>query len=390
MITGVLKSLSVSNFGPFADAVLFTTIADTSKKELLEENTFNIQDQRCNKVSYIFGANGAGKSNFCKAILQIQNMLMLSPILSSNNPQLMEISPLKDSGTDVQNHFKFSKRHVNVPTKFCIEVLLEGITYAYSFSVQDKKIIAEKLTKKYRRTETILDRTSPNYTDIRLRSELLSFKNNVSVVKDNALCLSMAAFLNNKLATDLVNTITQIKVVNMAAMRRFQHITEETFSKERLMRYLKILQVADPTLQDINVSFAEKKVERQKMNVPDLEDRELVVRSVQIDVESTHSIYDGDEAVGSTTLPFLQIESNGTIKLFNVLPVIFDALEIGSVVVIDEIENGLHPFIVKQLTDLFYSSESNPHNAQLICTTHSHLLVFIGPSYRLINSPINC
>jgi len=198
------------------------------------------------------------------------------------------------------------------------------------------------------------------------------------VVKENALCLSMAAFLNIKLATELVNTINQITVANMATMRRFQDVDEDTFSEERVIRYLKILQVADPTLQNINVSFARKEIERQKMNVPDLENRELIVNSIQVDVESTHSIYDGDEAVGSATHPFLKIESNGTIKLFNVLPVIFNALENGSVVAIDEIENGLHPTIVKQLVDLFYSPESNPYNAQLICTTHNSMLIDKG------------
>lgn len=378
MITDTLKSLAVTNMGPFADTVQLFTTADESKKELLQENTYKINDQRFNKVSYIFGANGAGKSNFCKAILQMQNILLLSPILNLNNPQLAEITFLKNNSIDAQNQFKFSRQYINKPTNFCIELLLKGITYTYSFAIFEKNIISEKLTKKYRRTETIINRTSPNYNDISLRSELLSFKNNLHVVKDNALCLSMAAFLNNKLATELVNAITQIKVVNMAAMRRFQHITEDTCSKERLSKYLKILQSADPTLKDINVSFAEKKVERQRINAPDLEDREFTIRSVEVDVESTHNIYDGNKVVDFTTLPFLEIESNGTIKLFNALPVIFDALENGGVVIIDEIENGLHPFIVKQLTELFYNPEINPHNAQLICTTHSTMLIDKG------------
>ena len=53
-------------------------------------------------------------------------------------------------------------------------------------------VISEKLTKKKRRTETILERTSPSFESIMLKSELKSFQDNVHVVKDNALCLSMA------------------------------------------------------------------------------------------------------------------------------------------------------------------------------------------------------
>ena len=64
----ILKSFGVKNFGPFANEVKFTTAIDRSKKELLE-NTFSTGDETFNRISYIFGANGAGKSNFCKAII---------------------------------------------------------------------------------------------------------------------------------------------------------------------------------------------------------------------------------------------------------------------------------------------------------------------------------
>ena len=90
----VLRALGVKNFGPFKDGVYFTTDTDTSKKEFWN-NTFSEGDLTFNRISYIFGANGSGKSNFCKAILQIQSLISISPLLSANNPQLLELSPLK-------------------------------------------------------------------------------------------------------------------------------------------------------------------------------------------------------------------------------------------------------------------------------------------------------
>lgn len=48
---------------------------------------------------------------------------------------------------------------------------------------------------------------------------------------------------------------------------------------------------------------------------------------------------------------------------------------LGGVLFIDEIENGLHPNLVKLLTGLFNSSKTNTRNAQLICTTHNTLLL---------------
>ena len=377
MATGTLLSITISNFGPFAEPVTFSTVSDTSKKELLSENSFEVRENRYNKVSYIYGANGAGKSNFCKAIMQLQLFLSLSPILASNNPQLIDMSPLKSRSSGLDNPYKFNKMYADIPTKFTMEILLDGVTYAYSFSTQSGKILEEKLTKKYKRTETILERTSPLFSSILLKSELKPFENNVSVVKENVLCLSMAAFLNIPLANDLIQTIQAIKVVNMAVLRS-NHITEKTCTEERIQKYLKVLRFADPTLQNIRIAFNEKKVERQKMNVPDLENREFVFRSVEVDIMSTHQIYDGNIATESCELPFMEIESIGTIKLFGILPVIFDALENGGVLVIDEIENGLHPAVVKQIVALFLKEETNPHHAQLICTSHSRELIETG------------
>ena len=131
MATGTLLSITISNFGPFAEPVTFSTVSDTSKKELLTENSFEVRENRFNKDSYIYGANGAGKSNFCKAIMQLQNFLSLSPIFASNNPQLIETSPWKTRSMNLDNPFKFNKAYIEKPTFFCIEILLGGVTYAY-------------------------------------------------------------------------------------------------------------------------------------------------------------------------------------------------------------------------------------------------------------------
>lgn len=61
----VLKMLSVENFASFVGPVVFTTETDISKKEYLE-NTFVCGDNRFNKVSFLYGANGSGKLSSAK------------------------------------------------------------------------------------------------------------------------------------------------------------------------------------------------------------------------------------------------------------------------------------------------------------------------------------
>jgi len=45
-------------------------------------------------------------------------------------------------------------------------------------------------------------------------------------------------------------------------------------------------------------------------------------------------------------------------------------LQDGAVVFIDELNNSLHPTMVKFLVSLFNSADSNANNAQLVFTTH--------------------
>lgn len=377
MKNAILKSISATNFGPFNGTIEFDMETSVPKGQIIDNHTFVAGDnQQFNKIAYIYGANGSGKSNFCKIILQIQRAIMLSPIRASNNPQLLDMLPLKDELAVQRNYFKFDVSGKGRVTSYSIQVLIDDVLYTYSFSIaENNDVVSEKLMKKKRRTETILERTSPKFESITLKSELKSFHDNVHVVKDNALCLSMASFLNNKLATTIVATITNIQVVNMAAMRGLSNLSEETFSAEKKEEYLRILKSADPTLEDIHVEFNEKKVEKHSLDSDDLENRAVILKSVRVDVKSTHSIYDNHKAVSQSELPFLQIESNGTIKLLDILPTIFDALSTGNILIVDEIENGLHPTVVKKMIELFYNPETNPHNAQLICTTHNILLI---------------
>lgn len=375
----ILKSLRVKNFGPFADEIRFTTATDKSKKEFLE-NTFSLGNDTFNRISFIFGANGSGKSNFCKAIIQIQKIINLSPILASNNPQLLELQPIKISAGEMDRHFLFDKSGDKVPSEYEIEIVIDGISYNYSFSTLNGLITAEKLTKRKSRRETILLRTAPEFGSITLKSELSSFLPNVSVVKDRALCLSMAAFLNNPLASKLVSAISNIAVVNMANLNGLRHITKENFTEEIRERCLRVLRVAEPTMDDLSVEFTEEKVDTQKvpMGIDDLEGRELIIKNIRVDVQSKHSVYQEGNIVEQILLPFLKYESTGTIKMLSILPLLFSALESGSPIVIDELENGLHPNIVQRILDLFKSPETNPLNSQLICTSHSITLAEKG------------
>jgi len=61
------------------------------------------------------------------------------------------------------------------PTTLGIDIVLNGVSYHYEFSIQGKTVVREILTKKFRRTEKLIERTS-SFKDILLRSELKGFE----------------------------------------------------------------------------------------------------------------------------------------------------------------------------------------------------------------------
>lgn len=371
----ILKSLSAENFASFAERIEFSTETDSGKKEHLE-NTFTVEDMRFNKVSFLYGANGSGKTFFCKILREIQRILALSPlIVATNSAQFLATPQIKGMDAPVRP-FAFDTQYQDKPTTLGIDIVLDGVSYHYEFSIQGKTVVREILTKKFRRTEKLIERTSPSFKDILLRSDLKGFEPTKQTVKPEALCLPVAAMLNNPLAAQLNAVICGIQVVSMAAGRLNPINPKKTFTEERIAKYIRIIQKADPTIRNISVSTSEEEIARQKIDTDDFENREIIAKKMTVSIDTKHAVYsNGEEQDSQVPITFFAEESLGTVKLFTALPYLYDVLEMGGVLIIDELENGLHLSLAKEIISLFSSEESNPNHAQLICTSHQPLLL---------------
>ena len=72
------------------------------------------------------------------------------------------------------------------------------------------------------------------------------------------------------------------------------------------------------------------------------------------------------------------MESDGTLAGLAFLSVALRTLKNGRVMLVDEIERSLHPVLVKGLISLFTNIQTNPHQAQLIFTSHDVTLITSG------------
>ena len=84
-------------------------------------------------------------------------MLLWSPLTVMNDQQFLALPQFKGINAPITK-FAVDVDYADRPTSFSIDMLIDSITYHYEFSLQDDKVIYELLTKKYRRTEKLLER----------------------------------------------------------------------------------------------------------------------------------------------------------------------------------------------------------------------------------------
>jgi len=97
-----------------------------------------------------------------------------------------------------------------------------------------------------------------------------------------------------------------------------------------------------------------------------------------LQVKATH-MFEGEKQY----LP-IYYESSGTKQLLVLLKNILSALKNGSIAILDEFECNLHPEMIMALYDLFIQKETNPNNAQLLMSTHSHIILNKLDKYQII------
>lgn len=90
-------------------------------------------------------------------------------------------------------------------------------------------------------------------------------------------------------------------------------------------------------------------------------------QSGQMELCSVFNTKDGKRKL----IPSSLYESLGTQRLAGIFPVIANAFLHGSTLLVDELDNSIHPMAIMSLINVFHNDELNKNNAQLIFNTHN-------------------
>jgi AAA15 family ATPase/GTPase len=187
-------------------------------------------------------------------------------------------------------------------------------------------------------------------------------------MSDNVLYLSRATALNLEEVRDAYDFIVNDLIINYSVLWNNYTKVNIASSPELKSRVVDILQKADfGGIIDIAIEKKKMKTAGFQVNFSPEGTKLNPIPESTTDVYQTkflHKLASG-KIVGFDEGE----ESHGTIMMFSILGPIFDILDNGKVLILDELETGLHPRISEFIVRLFHS-KLNKKNAQLLFTTH--------------------
>ena len=346
----MILEFSIANFLSFKDKVTFSMLANASNG--LDDNYIISNNCKVLKTTAIYGANASGKTNLFKILTIVISMLRSSNITNINAK--LPIVP-----------FKLDKNTIDKPSEFEIKFIVDDVRYVYGFIADINKIYEEYLYYYPNGRETkIFDRTSTNDYSFSQKDE--KFLNDIaSKNAPNKFFIATATNWNYEktkipykfLSVD-INTFNNLGGLRDLALREYLKNDKEL--KKFALDFLK---KADLNIEDYKVL---------ETDVPD------DVLAAIPDYIKTGMIMEEKPKVftalfkhkGSNIELSFEEESMGTQIIFGFIPFIMDAFNNKRVVVVDELDKSLHPYLVEMIVQMFNDPDINKNGAQLIFNTH--------------------
>jgi AAA15 family ATPase/GTPase len=359
----MLIEFTVKNYRSIKDEQVFS-LAKAKGDELQQTNSF-VPTAPASvpllRAAAIYGANAAGKSNVISAMKAMKSIVSHS----ASDGQSGHKMPIKP--------FLFDEESSESPTEFEMVFINEGVRYQYGFTATKYQVIEEWLFafpngrpqnwfSRINNPET--GQSSYKFGDS-LTGPKMVWKN---ATRTNALFLSTAVQLNSEQLQPVFNWFDekfQVSGVDGWSLEFTASLCDEPSDKKRILDFL---QAADIDIYDIHMDKDKFDPKRVPSDLP----AHIKVQMVNqlkdetfVDIKTVHK-------TASNKLVRLDIEdeSDGTQALFAFAGPVIDTLKNGLIMVVDELHNHFHPKLVQYLVELFHNNKTNPHNAQLIFTTH--------------------
>lgn len=369
----MLLRIAVNNFLSFFEEVTFDMYPNP-KRKLFQSHIHNARVPLL-KQAAIYGENGAGKSNFVKALWFLKSFVEQSSFISHK---------------DNLEEYRFQlAEETNLPIIIKVEFCQNDDYYIYEIELRDYPI--ERFWKSgigEKDNELLFERNGSS-----LSSALVSYSDSArQLLQKNrwASLLSLnKAFpvLNNcKALTDITEWFANLEVVAINS--------EIPVLIDLMSRNSSILEFANQILQNVGIANSlqvkETPLEEWLMHEKNATEIRQIIANSRIDEHSSLAVSQNNRVTCNFTVNkgvkivqefiFEQLgvrgfrrgmniasQSDGTVRLLTLIPAFYKAMKSKSLVVIDEIEHSIHPNLIYKMVKYY---AENVAKGQIIFTTH--------------------
>ena len=373
----MLLRFKIQNFLSFYKEASFDMFPNT-KREKLSHHIHN-EEVPLLKQAAIYGANGAGKSNFVKAIQFLRHFIKEEDFLKN---------------IDVEDYFFQLVAKKEDKISFEIEFLHNQKYYFYKVAI-GKEVVEEQLFLSgigkqedtlvfHRRGVEII---APSLENEKAVYQLLSLNPKASLLPLNMKFPIFSSqelkevydWFSHKVEIVTINSIIPTLIHLLSQDKKMLHFTNKVF--ERIGVGIDKIAIGQTPLdkwlsQNKNTQQIQQLIDSDSTptNITQIENNRNVLHiAIQKGTKTIEELLFSQKGQqGYEKEMKIAAQSDGTVRLLTLIPALYEAISQGKVLFVDEIDNSIHPNLMFNLLK-FYAD--HPSNGQLIFTTHTtHLL----------------
>lgn len=292
-------------------------------------------------TAIIYGANASGKSNLVSAIRFMKNAVLFSH------------SKGKPGGGVPRRPFRLDDEGIKSPSTFELDFILQNVRYTYGFSANSEAFEEEWLYGfPSNRRQVLFERSGDKFVfgrKLRGQNRVIS-----ELTRPNSLFLSTATQNDHRFLNGISESFQKIHVSKtFYGDTTFEFGVDKDVVDKRVLDFLKHMGtgIIESRVKRTNANEKVRSIsEKFEKIFAEISDNEI---EFKISEELSRIQLGHITKSGKSVFFDIDDESAGTCKLLKILGPIFNALDQGTPVIIDEIDTSLHTLACESIIELF-------------------------------------
>ena len=338
----MIRKIKFSNFYSFDGEQEIDFLA--KKKKTYDYFNSKSGDQ-ITKIAGFIGGNASGKTNVMRFLSFLSYFVCIS------------------KKEDESNYYQAFKTFFNNDkvSDFYIEFEKNNFIYFYDFSIKDNIIISERLSlkeiKKNARQNEVFVREDEKSYHLNKKFFVDFPEKSLKNIRPD---MSFVAFIKSNYNVEIINNVYKYFNSFKTNINEKGEMNNSLYKFRILDLYIKdkkLKEKMDNFIRHFDIGLNSLDIKKKIINIKN-------EQKTQISIQGIHNTKGDDKKLD------FDYESRGTRSLFFTLANVLYALKNNNVVIIDEIETGLHPEALNKIINYFID-ENEKGQAQLLFSSHS-------------------